>query len=581
MRTKLLIATIILAAILRFWNLGQNPPSLNWDEIAIGYNAYSLLQTGKDEFGVSWPTTFRSFDDYKSPAYIYSTVLSLAIFGKTEFAIRFSSAFFGTLTVIIFYFFTRQLLLSSKIKDSKLKIVWYNRSSNIALLSTFLLAISPWHVHFSRVAFESNFALFWEILASWLFLLHIRENNKLSYLIYSVISFSIALYSYANARLFVALLLIGWSYYYLNQIKHKLMQIFGASLLGLLLISVLISQMFTGSGLARYEATAITNRPEIYTRNDLFAKQDFDSGQGRLSSLVHNYRIPIFQQILQNYTSHFSYNFLFIRADLPRHHIPGIGLLYSWQLPLLLIGLVFLIKSREYLQVFPTLWWFLISPVGAALTWQVPHSIRTELMLPVLTIFSGIGLWVILKFIQTQDLKIYTLKTNNQFDQIKKKLGWCLPKLSFISIIFILVVSVVSMVINYTVLLPKEFSKYWLYGRKEMVEYILEEKPKYQKVVVSQKIEWGYLWFLWYGPYTPQQYLSQGGTVSGGFEETQNKIGNIEFHPFPFDSGSYQSKITDKSTIYVGVPEDFPSTLVPDKIINDLSGKPIIYIVKT
>jgi 4-amino-4-deoxy-L-arabinose transferase-like glycosyltransferase len=579
-RKKILFITIVFAFIIRFWQLGQNPPSLNWDEIAIGYNAYSLIQTGKDEFGQSWPSTFRSFDDYKSPAYIYATVPSILIFGKTEFAVRFPSALFGSLTVLVFYFFTKTILQKkSEIKEKD--ILWNNRISNIALLSTIVLAITPWHFHFSRVGFESNFALFWEILGAWLFLVYLKQKNHVKYLLLSVLAFSIALYSYANARLFIALLLLGYGIFYYKQIKVNLKAFAMAGVFGLILSSFLIIQIFEGTGLARFEATSIASRPEIYLQNDQSAKQDFDAGLGRFSSLMHNFRIPLFQNILSNYFVHYSYGFLFLKADLPRHQIPGFGLLYSWQLPLIFLGAVFLIKNRENLQAFPVLFWLFIAPIAAALTWQVPHAIRSELMLPIFSLLTGVGLWSFFKWLQCQDLKSYTLSTSNVFEKYRKSLQWIFPKASFLALMTIISVSLITMLISYSVNLPKEFSKQWLYGRKEMVEYVLQEKHNYKKVIVSLEIDWAYLWFLWYGPYTPSEYLSQGGTVSGGFEETQNKLDNIEFHPFSFDSSNFQSSFTETGTIYVGTPEQFPGSLVPNKTIYDLSGKPIIYIVKT
>src|SRR3989338_344065 len=89
----ILIPVILLAAVLRFYQLGQNPPSLDWDETAHGYNAYSILKTGRDEYGYKFPLYFRSFDDYKPPIYTYLVVPAVAIFGLNDFAVRFPSAF--------------------------------------------------------------------------------------------------------------------------------------------------------------------------------------------------------------------------------------------------------------------------------------------------------------------------------------------------------------------------------------------------------------------------------------------------------------------------------------------------------
>src|SRR3989344_6701054 len=99
MINRKLTLIIVLAAILRFWHVTQTPPALYWDEVSLGYNAYSILKTARDEHGKFLPlTNFGAFGDYKPPAYIYATVPSIAVFGLNEFAVRFPSALFGTLT---------------------------------------------------------------------------------------------------------------------------------------------------------------------------------------------------------------------------------------------------------------------------------------------------------------------------------------------------------------------------------------------------------------------------------------------------------------------------------------------------
>jgi 4-amino-4-deoxy-L-arabinose transferase-like glycosyltransferase len=564
MRTKFLIATLIIAFLFRFIDLGKNPPSLNWDEVAIGWNAYSVLQAGKDEYGKSFPLIFRSFDDYKSPAYIYATVISIFLFGKNEFAVRFPSAFFGVLTVGVFYLFVKRLL-----KTHQADGTWSNRIANIALFSTFMLAISPWHIHFSRVGFEANMALFFEI-AGTLCILKWIEDKKIISLLLSVVSFAIAAYSYASARLLVILILMGIGAYYYKQIINNKKQIVIGGLVGLLLCIPLFIQLFQGVGLARYNATTILGKEkkEIFERNNVLAKEDYDLGEGWLSSKVHNFRIPIAVNITNNYLTHFNYSFLFKFADLPRHQIPGFGLLYVWQLPLIIIGLVFIIRNRKYLNAQLSLWWLFISPVPAAITWQVPHSIRSLLLLPIFCILTGVGLWVVLKYLQKQDLKAYTRSYTF--------LEWVWPKASFVLIISFLVTSVAQVIVSYRVYLPVEFSQYWLYGRKEMVASVEQKKNNFDHIIVALSLDWSYLWFLWYGDYSPQKYIDAGGTVSGGFLETQNKVEKIEFHNFNYDE---QKKVPN--SLMIGSPSDFPGGLVPDEKILDLSGKPIIYIVKS
>lgn len=573
MRTKLLVLTIILAAFLRLINLGYNPPSLNWDEIAIGWNAYSILQTGRDEYGEFLPLSFRSFDDHKSPVYIYLTAATIQAFGKNEFAVRFPSAFFGIITIPVFYFFIKRMLTTKSTNA-----LWSNRISNISLLSTFMLAVSPWHVHFSRVAFESNVALFWEILGT-LFFLHWTENKKYSTLFLSVFAYAVALYTYASARLLIVLLLIGFSWYFKKNILTAKKQILTGLLLGSILCVPLFLQFYEGTAFARYNATTILgkNVAEIFHRNDKLAKEDYDAGNGWLSSKVHNYRIPVLRTVVGNYFAHFNYSFLFIFGDLPRHQVPGFGLLYIWQLPLIFIGAVFLVQNRRQINLFLSLWWLLIAPVPASLTWQVPHAIRALFMLPLFCILSGLGLWSVLKFLQKNDLKSYTRPQAATFTQkIHSFFNWLWPKASFSLLGFCIVISLLHFYTSYSIHLPAEFSSYWLYGRKEAVILTENQEKKYDHITVSLSLDWMYLWFLWYGNYTPQEYLSQGGTVSGGFAETQNKVGEIEFHNF-----NYEVEKNVPNSLMIGTPKDFPGNLVPNEKILDLSGKPVIYLVKS
>ncbi len=107
-KNLILVVILFLAIVLRFFLYGSVPPSLNWDEASLGYNAYSILQTGKDEWGKSFPLTFEAFGDFKLPGYIYSTVF-IYLFGLSDFGVRFLSQFFGVLSVLFLYLIIKEL----------------------------------------------------------------------------------------------------------------------------------------------------------------------------------------------------------------------------------------------------------------------------------------------------------------------------------------------------------------------------------------------------------------------------------------------------------------------------------------
>ncbi|KKQ43486.1 MAG: hypothetical protein US60_C0001G0001, partial [Microgenomates group bacterium GW2011_GWC1_37_8] len=113
-----LLLIILLSFIVRVVGIGKYPVGFTQDEASFGYDAYSLLKTGKDQWGVSFPLVLRSFGDFKLPLYTYLTVPSVAIFGLNEFATRLPNAIFGALAVLATY-----LMVLEFTKDKKLALV--------------------------------------------------------------------------------------------------------------------------------------------------------------------------------------------------------------------------------------------------------------------------------------------------------------------------------------------------------------------------------------------------------------------------------------------------------------------------
>src|SRR3990167_9502182 len=187
-----LLLIILLAGILRFWRLGEYP-ALNADEAAIGYNAYSLIQTGEDEHGNPWPVHFQSFNDYKPGLYFYLVLPFVKFLGLNEWAVRIPGAALGVLTVLVVY-----LLVLELFKDRKLDI----DHRSLAIIASLMLAISPWHIHFSRGGWEVNAATFFITTGIWLFFKSIK-NPK--FLVMSLLSFVSSLYTYHAARVVVPL----------------------------------------------------------------------------------------------------------------------------------------------------------------------------------------------------------------------------------------------------------------------------------------------------------------------------------------------------------------------------------------
>jgi len=154
----ILAGIILLGCFLRLYHLATNPPGLYIDEASIGYNAYTILTKGVDEFGVHMPLWFRSFGDYKMPIYIYLTSLSMAFLGKTELAVRIPSALAGIGSIFMLYLNLKLLVSLDKEKNKVMEL--------LPIISALFLSISPWAIQFSRGGFEVDVACFLYLISS-------------------------------------------------------------------------------------------------------------------------------------------------------------------------------------------------------------------------------------------------------------------------------------------------------------------------------------------------------------------------------------------------------------------------------
>src|SRR3989344_3900257 len=323
-----LILIVIFAFILRFYQLGQNPPSLDWDETAHGYNAYSILKTGNDEYGYKFPLSFRSFDDYKHPVYTYLVVPSIFVFGLNDFAVRMPSAFLGVLAVLFTYLMVFELF----------------KNKVIALLATLFLAISPWHLQFSRVAFETNSAIFWSVLGTFAFLKGIKtiKYKLVLWMTLSSIAFGINLFMYHNSRVFIPIFSLMLLFLYKKILWKNKSYLVLPSIIALVFSIILIPIIFSVSGQLRFKGTNIFADASPQYKASEKIVQDDQSGQLLIGNILHNRRLVYIPILIENYLSHLKPTFLFFTADSDRHHAPQIGLLYLWDLPFILCGMYFL-----------------------------------------------------------------------------------------------------------------------------------------------------------------------------------------------------------------------------------------------
>src|SRR3989344_4024704 len=348
----ILILIILLAAFLRFWQLGENPPSLTWDEAAWGYNAYSLGIDGKDEFGRFLPLDYlESFGDFKPPVYSYLAVVPVKIFGLSEFAVRFPSALFGIFMVIITFFLVREIFYKSKIRDET------------ALLSAFLLAISPWHIMLSRAAFEANVATFFIVLGIWLFLLSVHGKRWI--LLFSVVSFVLSIYTFNTARVVTPILVLILTFAFRKELWQRKIETVLAIILGIILILPTLKFLMSPQASLRFKEVNIFSNIGIIENAN---KQIANDNNSIISKIIHNRRLAFSVEYLRHYFDNLNPDFLFIKGDgNPKFSTQNVGQLYLWEVPFFILGILYLIRKKEgYWWIVPV--WLLIGivPAGAA-----------------------------------------------------------------------------------------------------------------------------------------------------------------------------------------------------------------------
>lgn len=566
----LLVIIILVAAVLRLWGLGSTPPSPDWDEAALAYNAYSIIETGRDEYGKFLPVVLQSFDDYKPALYTYLSIPSVALFGVNTFAVRLPSAFFGILTVLAVYFLLKELFgRNSKSEIRNTKQIGNSNTENskhlmangkwqmaIPVIATALLAISPWHIQFSRVAFETNVGLAFNVFGALFFLKGLKKPWLLAL---SGVSFVLSLYVYQSEKVFVPLLILALVLIYRKELfSLPKKYLVSACIIAIILAIPMVHFILTDkNALLRAKGVSIFSDSTELLKSDQIKYLDDKRSHNVIGEIFHNRRVVYVREMASGYLSHYNLNWLFIKGDLKRHHAPDMGQLYLWELPFVLIGIYFLIfgqfSKKTKLFIFA---WYLLAPVPASITTGVPHAVRTLNFLPTYQIFTAVGLMSAYLFINKY--KVLSIKF----------VVYALFGL-FVAFNFIYYLNQYFVQQNYF------YSMDWQYGYEQIMPDVKNLENKYDKIVVTNKgpLDQSYMFFLFYLQYPPAEY-QHAGNITAGFREVI-RFGKFEFRPIDWNKEEKSSRV-----LYIGRPEDFPGSIHLIRQVNYLDGKPAIKLVE-
>ncbi len=540
-KTKLILVLIlIVAALLRLPYLDSLPTGVTIDEAGQGYSAYSILKTGKDEWGDFLPINPRGFGDYKPPVFMYLLVPSIAVFGLNGFAVRFPSAIAGILSVWVMFFLVFELF-----KDKKL-----------ALLASFLLAVSPWHIYYSRLGWESNIGLLFFLGGVWVFLKSLKSPGWFSL---SAFLLGLSALSYHSYKLLVPLVVAGLLIIY----RREILRINKSQLILPLAVAVVFTFIlgygfiFSGAGRRASDQSIVKEENLGSLRQDQFN----DGFPQPLPRILNNKYEFYISKLADNYIGYYSLPFLFgpHRSDGSVLNFPQAGLLYIWQLPLLVFGIWYLIKRKDRVSAVIFLWLF-AAPIPASLTQDYMHAGRAQALFPVLTVISVLGLKELWGYLGTQ-----------------------YAKQGFILAAAVVLLSLSLRIDDY---LFHTFNKPLgglVQGYDQISEFIAQNGGKYEKIVFTKAHSEPQAFLAFYGKIDPviiQQESKDWKKFEGEgkryLDMTDYRLGKIEFKNIDLSRDRHE-----QNALIIGSAQEIPPDQKSEVIIKNSVGKVMFIGVDT
>ncbi|MBN1438635.1 MAG: glycosyltransferase family 39 protein [Anaerolineales bacterium] len=245
---------------LRIWEFGKLPPGLEQDEVSIAVEANSLYYYGIDRNGISYPVHFIAWGSGQNALYGY-LLMPLVPFGLTTFTIRLPMLISGILTLPIVFGIARKIF-----------------SPRIALLSIFLMAISPWHISMSRWALESNLFPFMFSL-SFLCLMHI--DRRAFWFPVAMVLFGLSMYAYGTAYFIIPLFLLAGSVFiFWKKILSRKMLAFGLGVYLVVALPIFLFILINAFQLPEIQIGAVTI-PRVISDPRIIEMTGFLSGGKR------------------------------------------------------------------------------------------------------------------------------------------------------------------------------------------------------------------------------------------------------------------------------------------------------------
>ena len=542
-RTKSLIIVLIitiLGAFLRLYGLESFPIQLNHDEVTQLYDAISIAETGKDIYGNSYPFIFKSVNDYKPPFYTYSTAVVYKFLGWRDLTIKIPAILFGILIIPAMFVFTNLLF----------------KNRMVGIIASFFTAIVPFEIFYSRKGFESGAGIFFMIIGFSLLIYFLERSKPRVYLILSAIFFGIALYTYFSHVFIIPLVLLVFYFHYkkyFDKIERK--SLFLSLIIGILVILPLVYLIFTN--------------PEASNRTQaVFISQDTILGrllEGTANNWFYKEFITI-QYAFNRYLGHFDFSFLFVNGlDFTNQGFFGIGPLYLIQLPLFILGLLYIVRNPNFSNFKGFIFlWILLGMVPSGLTFELHSPHRSVMVFTMLNIISAVGLYWVIEY-------IHKWKKTYKF-------------VIYLSLSTLFLLNIIYFIHMYTVNYPYEKSQFIQYPFKEVALYSWSRYNDFNQIIIDPQfgqsqpvIATGTHYYLGlYGNYPPLR-MQEEFKDGEGIRETKFDKFSIRKVDFLVDKDLKDTLLIASSW---SLPEDIKNRAEIIKTFYFYDGKEAFYAIK-
>lgn len=513
----LLIIVLVLAFALRVVDISNNPPAMYGDELTMVLDVNSILHTGYDQTGKFLPLNF-SMGGGRPVGYGYLSIPFVAIFGTTELGIRFLSILSGVGLVWGIYYIGKKLF-----------------SKKLGLVAAGIMAINPWDISLSRGGFETHLALFLSVLGTIFFL---EGNRKKWFYVLSILSFGLAINTYSTYKLTIPIftILLLWFINFKKEVLkiRNTLPFVVTIFIGVLFFGLLVYGVFFGSAEGRFLSINVFSQTDLQQKLVQNINEDVTASAlpHNISKLINNKPLEYGGILIGNYLNHFSGDFLFLHGDgNPRHNMATLGEMYLVEIVTVFFGLFALAKfASKKIGIF-LLSWIAVAPLPTMLIGQ-PHALRSSFMLPPLILISALGFLYI-----WDNFKRFPLSVMRFFILASFILG------------FIIFVG------KFYFLAPNKFGNFWSVGAKVASQQALENKDKFDYVLLSDRIDNIEFAYPVYAK-IPLKVLQQSSNRSQIAQYQFKKFGNVYITHIP--NSEVDKFMTDLkgSVMYIGAADE-------------------------